>query len=178
MYLKIGIMALNGHVISGDVYAWSAVFILPINSALNPILYTVTAILGKSVITFFSLLYYFLQLVRFTLKAILYMINFDEDAKSQTCCRSVGFIFILFKYSMFVFLYRNQPENIYSFTLILLMRKPLLRMMSLDKMVVYYGDLCFMQLFQNNKTMIIKSTRPYGPISQFDHRFNACSTLK
>ncbi|XP_060588098.1 G-protein coupled receptor GRL101-like [Ruditapes philippinarum] len=44
----MGIMALNGHVISGDVYAWSAVFILPINSALNPILYTVTAILGKS----------------------------------------------------------------------------------------------------------------------------------
>jgi hypothetical protein len=57
MYLKIGIMALDGHVISGDVYAWSAVFILPINSALNPILYTVSAILGKSVITFFSLLY-------------------------------------------------------------------------------------------------------------------------
>ncbi|XP_053376719.1 G-protein coupled receptor GRL101-like [Mercenaria mercenaria] len=44
----MGMMALNGHVISGDVYAWSAVFILPINSALNPILYTVSAILGKT----------------------------------------------------------------------------------------------------------------------------------
>ncbi|XP_053389711.1 uncharacterized protein LOC123562081 [Mercenaria mercenaria] len=43
----MGIMALNGHPISGDVYAWTAVFILPINSALNPILYTLTAIIGK-----------------------------------------------------------------------------------------------------------------------------------
>ncbi|XP_053408268.1 G-protein coupled receptor GRL101-like [Mercenaria mercenaria] len=43
----MGMMALRGHVISGDVYAWSAVFLLPINSALNPVLYTVTAILGR-----------------------------------------------------------------------------------------------------------------------------------
>ncbi|XP_045160759.2 G-protein coupled receptor GRL101-like [Mercenaria mercenaria] len=43
----IGLMALSGHVISGDVYAWAAVFILPVNSALNPVLYTLTAILGK-----------------------------------------------------------------------------------------------------------------------------------
>ncbi|XP_053398506.1 uncharacterized protein LOC123558066 isoform X2 [Mercenaria mercenaria] len=43
----MGMMALNGHVISGDVYAWSAVFILPINSALNPILYTVSSIIGR-----------------------------------------------------------------------------------------------------------------------------------
>ncbi|XP_053380125.1 G-protein coupled receptor GRL101-like [Mercenaria mercenaria] len=42
----MGIMALSGHVISGDVYAWAAVFILPINSALNPILYTLTAIIA------------------------------------------------------------------------------------------------------------------------------------
>ena len=42
-------MALQGYSISGDVYAWSAVFLLPVNSALNPILYTVTAILGKKV---------------------------------------------------------------------------------------------------------------------------------
>jgi hypothetical protein len=50
---------------------------------------------------------------------------------------------------MFVFLYRNQPEKIYSFTFILMMRKPLLSMMSLDKMVVYYGDFSFGQLIQN-----------------------------
>ncbi|XP_045171018.2 uncharacterized protein LOC123533444 [Mercenaria mercenaria] len=43
----IGLMAMSGHVISGDVYAWAAVFILPVNSALNPMLYTLTAILGK-----------------------------------------------------------------------------------------------------------------------------------
>lgn len=44
-----GIIALSGRVISGDVYAWSAVFILPINSALNPVLYTLTAILARKV---------------------------------------------------------------------------------------------------------------------------------
>ncbi|XP_060601496.1 G-protein coupled receptor GRL101-like isoform X2 [Ruditapes philippinarum] len=43
----MGILALNGFPIPSDVYAWSAVFILPINSALNPFLYTVTAIIGK-----------------------------------------------------------------------------------------------------------------------------------
>ncbi|XP_060595926.1 G-protein coupled receptor GRL101-like [Ruditapes philippinarum] len=42
----LGMLALTGHVISGDVYAWAAVFILPVNSALNPILYTLTAIIG------------------------------------------------------------------------------------------------------------------------------------
>jgi hypothetical protein len=42
-------LALTGHVISGDVYAWAAVFILPVNSALNPILYTLTAIIGGKV---------------------------------------------------------------------------------------------------------------------------------
>jgi hypothetical protein len=42
-------MALNGHAISGDVYAWTAVFILPINSALNPFLYTLSAVIGKRV---------------------------------------------------------------------------------------------------------------------------------
>jgi leucine-rich repeat-containing G protein-coupled receptor 7/leucine-rich repeat-containing G protein-coupled receptor 8 len=42
-------LALTGHVISGDVYAWAAVFILKVNSALNPILYTLTAIIGGKV---------------------------------------------------------------------------------------------------------------------------------
>lgn len=46
---SIGIMALNGHVIPGNVYAWTAVLILPINSALNPFLYTLSAIIGDKV---------------------------------------------------------------------------------------------------------------------------------
>jgi predicted regulator of Ras-like GTPase activity (Roadblock/LC7/MglB family) len=36
-------------VIPGDVYAWAAVFILPVNSAINPFLYTLTAIIGQRV---------------------------------------------------------------------------------------------------------------------------------
>ena len=44
-----GILAVTGTEISGAVYAWTAVLVLPINSALNPFLYTVTAILGKKV---------------------------------------------------------------------------------------------------------------------------------
>ena len=33
-----------GFAIPNDVYAWTAVFILPINSAINPFLYTISAI--------------------------------------------------------------------------------------------------------------------------------------
>ena len=44
-----GVLALTGHVIPGDVYAWIAVVVLPINSALNPFLYTFSAIFGKKV---------------------------------------------------------------------------------------------------------------------------------
>ncbi|XP_053380931.1 G-protein coupled receptor GRL101-like isoform X1 [Mercenaria mercenaria] len=43
----LGMLALTGYAISGEVYAWAAVFILPVNSALNPILYTLSAIIGK-----------------------------------------------------------------------------------------------------------------------------------
>ncbi|XP_060607609.1 G-protein coupled receptor GRL101-like [Ruditapes philippinarum] len=43
----MGILSLNGYTISGDVYAFTAVFILPFNSALNPFLYTLSAIIGK-----------------------------------------------------------------------------------------------------------------------------------
>ena len=46
-YLSLGLMALNEHVIPGEVYAWTAVFILPINSALNPFLYTFSAVYRK-----------------------------------------------------------------------------------------------------------------------------------
>ncbi|KAJ8301169.1 hypothetical protein KUTeg_020156, partial [Tegillarca granosa] len=44
----MGLMSLSGRVvISGEVYAWAAVFILPINSALNPFLYTFSAIVKQ-----------------------------------------------------------------------------------------------------------------------------------
>ena len=38
-----GLAALRGATISGEVYAWIIVFVLPINSAINPILYTFAA---------------------------------------------------------------------------------------------------------------------------------------
>ncbi|XP_046359041.2 G-protein coupled receptor GRL101-like [Haliotis rufescens] len=40
----MGMMALQGYVINSEVYAWVAVFVLPINSALNPIIYTLSAV--------------------------------------------------------------------------------------------------------------------------------------
>ena len=45
----IGMLALSGVTISGDVYSWITVFVLPINSALNPFLYTLLAIMKKEV---------------------------------------------------------------------------------------------------------------------------------
>ncbi len=38
-----GMAALKGATISGEVYAWIIVFVLPINSSINPILYTFAA---------------------------------------------------------------------------------------------------------------------------------------
>ncbi|XP_064630867.1 G-protein coupled receptor GRL101-like [Lineus longissimus] len=41
----LGLAAISGRVtIPGDVYAWIAVFVLPINSAMNPILYTLSSL--------------------------------------------------------------------------------------------------------------------------------------
>ena len=42
-----GVMALSGQTIPAVVYAWTAVFVLPINSALNPFLFTLTAVVNK-----------------------------------------------------------------------------------------------------------------------------------
>ena len=42
-------LALGDVAISGDVYSWITVFVLPINSALNPFLYTLLAIVKKRV---------------------------------------------------------------------------------------------------------------------------------
>ena len=44
-----GILAMEGTEIPGELYAWTAVLILPINSALNPFLYTLSAVLAKKV---------------------------------------------------------------------------------------------------------------------------------
>ena len=44
-----GLLALTDHVISGSVYAWIAVIVLPVNSALNPCLYTLSAIIARHV---------------------------------------------------------------------------------------------------------------------------------
>ncbi|XP_035824588.1 G-protein coupled receptor GRL101-like [Aplysia californica] len=45
--IRLGLLALNGHEVSKDTYAWSAVLVVPINSALNPVLYTVPVIRKK-----------------------------------------------------------------------------------------------------------------------------------
>ena len=45
-----GLLAFSDYAVPGEVYAWIAVFVLPVNSALNPFLYTLTAVLGKKVI--------------------------------------------------------------------------------------------------------------------------------
>ncbi|XP_055870346.1 G-protein coupled receptor GRL101-like [Biomphalaria glabrata] len=43
----IGFFSMTGHTFDRDVYAWFAVFVLPINSALNPIIYTIPAIYAR-----------------------------------------------------------------------------------------------------------------------------------
>ena len=40
---ETGVAALCGAEISSEVYAWVVVFVLPINSAINPLLYTVSS---------------------------------------------------------------------------------------------------------------------------------------
>lgn len=43
----MGLLAMTGHEVGNDVYAWSAVLVLPINSAINPVLYTVPVIQNR-----------------------------------------------------------------------------------------------------------------------------------
>ena len=47
--IHTGVLALTGSVIPGEMYAWTAVLILPINSALNPFMYTFSAIISAKV---------------------------------------------------------------------------------------------------------------------------------
>ncbi|CAG5125792.1 unnamed protein product [Candidula unifasciata] len=43
----LGLMSLGGHGVSSEVYGWTTVLLLPINSAANPILYTIPALMAK-----------------------------------------------------------------------------------------------------------------------------------
>lgn len=43
----MGLFSLTGHEIGHEAYAWSAVLVLPINSAINPLLYTIPSVTRK-----------------------------------------------------------------------------------------------------------------------------------
>ncbi|KAH9523237.1 hypothetical protein Btru_066179 [Bulinus truncatus] len=43
----MGMFTLNGYEFNPEVYAWMAVFVLPVNSALNPFIYTIPAIYNR-----------------------------------------------------------------------------------------------------------------------------------
>jgi hypothetical protein len=47
-FFVLGFMVMSGYEISSDVYAWIIVFIFPVNSALNPVLYTWSLSKSKS----------------------------------------------------------------------------------------------------------------------------------
>ena len=52
-----GMVANDGHEISGEAYAWTTVFLLTVNSALNPFLYTLSAVIAKKVVHLYCELY-------------------------------------------------------------------------------------------------------------------------
>ncbi|CAL1535174.1 unnamed protein product, partial [Lymnaea stagnalis] len=43
----MGLLALNGHQLGMEAYAWSAVLIMPLNSAINPLIYTIPALMQR-----------------------------------------------------------------------------------------------------------------------------------
>ena len=47
----IGVISMSGHFFPLDVYPWVAVFVIPVNAALNPFIYTFNNIKKKSVTT-------------------------------------------------------------------------------------------------------------------------------
>ena len=49
LYIITGVISMSGHLFPLDVYAWVAVFVIPVNAALNPFLYTFNNIKKKSV---------------------------------------------------------------------------------------------------------------------------------
>ena len=51
IYIITGVISMSGHLFPLGVYAWVAVFVIPVNAALNPFLYTFNNIKKKSVNT-------------------------------------------------------------------------------------------------------------------------------
>jgi hypothetical protein len=47
IYIITGVISMSGHFFPLDVYAWVAVFVIPVNAALNPFLYTFNNIKKK-----------------------------------------------------------------------------------------------------------------------------------
>ena len=47
--LFTGLLSLAGHVFDSEVYSWVAVFVLPVNAAINPFLYTFSNALSEQV---------------------------------------------------------------------------------------------------------------------------------
>ena len=45
----LGLLSLAGHVFDSEVYSWVAVFVLPVNAAINPFLYTFSNALSEQV---------------------------------------------------------------------------------------------------------------------------------
>jgi len=49
IYIITGVISMSGHFLPLDVYEWVAVFVIPVNAALNPFLYTFNNIKKQSV---------------------------------------------------------------------------------------------------------------------------------
>lgn len=45
----LGMVTFSGEEVPTDAYAWIIVLVLPVNSALNPVLYTMTAVIKQKV---------------------------------------------------------------------------------------------------------------------------------
>ena len=48
-FFQKGILALSNQAIEGEAYSWIAVVVLPVNAAVNPVLYTLSALINKKV---------------------------------------------------------------------------------------------------------------------------------
>lgn len=53
--IVMGLMAMSGVRVPGHAYAWTAVFVLPLNSATNPLVYTISTLHCRTVLARFRL---------------------------------------------------------------------------------------------------------------------------
>jgi hypothetical protein len=74
-------LAISGYDIPGEVYSWVIVFILPINSAVNPILYTLSVIRSQRDLTSGQT-----SKVRSTTSGILFYISSYRDIITNNYC--------------------------------------------------------------------------------------------